>query len=271
MNRKIIFEKLKKLTWTFQKNGNETIIMGNGSGRLAISFEEDGTLTFPNKLGFLPGYRFWKWDDSKQEILLLNEQKQVVLHLLPPTLNTNNYNWLLKDINSNDTFVNQYLIGRMINDLWAPTPLIDSNELISINNLPTVFTDYLNSKFSSINGVKVLKIDNEFTSLKFWEQVYEYLITHPMSQPICVTSDNELSLQWLNNNDLNSIMVKQIPNYELSAIWGPRELMVELIGEVLSTERQLILKNKTRPVLEMMEHTLKNVFAKRYIKYKGDQ
>ena len=240
MNKQEIFQQLKDHYWLFQIDGWQLLRMGsNNGGMLAITFEADGSLTFPSKLGFLPRYRGWRFDEQHQEILLVNAQEETIVRLKPP-VQDDEYRLVLNHVNSNDTYMTHFLLEPTMNDLWAPTPIMEESEFTSVNAIPTIITTKDSDQSQLITkGIQVIELPGSFESVDFWLAAYDELIIRPANSPVALTADiGQLNQLQLLDYETTNLMIGSNESNTVTNILGSRAIMTEILAELSFQLRQ---------------------------------
>ena len=265
MNKQEIFQQLKDHYWLFQIDGWQLLRMGsNNGGMLAITFEADGSLTFPSKLGFLPRYRGWRFDEQHQEILLVNAQEETIVRLKPP-VQDDEYRLVLNHVNSNDTYMTHFLLEPTMNDLWAPTPIMEESEFTSVNAIPTIITTKDSDQSQLITkGIQVIELPGSFESVNFWLAAYDELINRPTNSPVWLTADigQRNQLQLLNLEPAN-LMIDINESNTVTNILGFRVIVMELLAELSFRLRQNQINGTNQTVQTVIISVLKQCFQGR--------
>ncbi|KRN93781.1 hypothetical protein [Pediococcus stilesii] len=187
MKSEDVFQIIGHKTWIFEvineENNPVVIFLGqqlDQNGYLIIRFEEDGTISFPTRLGFLPPeYRGWRFDEVNQKIIFLNDHGQDGLRAsLPiPTIHQN-------------LVIN--IIGRRAHFLF--TPEVDQLEVnralmggINIYMIPrqhisqALFTEMDRHNFN------VIALGDQSSWLEQLREAYWYLVSHDQVQRVIIT------------------------------------------------------------------------------------
>lgn len=263
MNTQLIFQQIKNHYWQFQTNGWQSLKMGANGGILAISFHADGSLGFPTKMDFLPNYKSWNWDDQLQVIQIIDSKGEVVIQLAPPY--HDEYKLVLKEIDSDNTFVSYYLLESYMDNLWAPTPLLDNNELVSVNQRPLIIKSGSTQNNYCDEDIQLFIIDSDWNEVSFWYQAYNYLIEHPNSGPIClILKATQLDDEWLLNYNSDKLIIVDNQNGNFQMIHGSRSLILDLMTELVFQLRSEELLKKTPIIMEILSKLLRSSFEGRY-------
>lgn len=232
MNREEFFEKVKDNTWYAKKFGWQNIRMGESSfGILAIIFEENGQITYPNKLEFYPNISKWTFNKEKQKIDLLNSNNEVQSTLSLPF--EDGLKVAMKEENSLNLFISYNQLYTSMNFLYAPDPLTNLSYETSVNDqILTMFPSTLIAdKSDNLFGINI-RIEEQFRSFSFWSKCYDFIINNPKVNPIAIFNDDYIIVDnWFSKIVSNQLSVLSKDN-KFSGIIAERYMMVEFLGEL---------------------------------------
>lgn len=265
-SRDEIFSKIACHWWKVM-NGAGTVSMGENGGILVYQFEQDGSLSFPSEISFLPSERLWHWDENQQIIELLNEHGDLREQLLPPFWDGNYY--ILKSLSDADTTYRcEPYIENIIQLKWAPDPILQSSGLSLTKAIPVCLKSQIeNSEISNALGedqIETISIINEYSSFDFWRISYDLIIDHFFWSNIAVLSPQFEQSTLLNSNTTNSKLQIYINiRSEIVGILGSRSLLTELIGESILQYRLYVYSSKTCSIQSVIMSVLNQNFNDR--------
>lgn len=240
-----VYDQLRNHNWICYKDGYQTVRMGKTGGNLSFSFSDTGVLFSIAHFEFLPEMRFWKFDQAKQLIILLDINKEPMMQLLPPRLEGTRL--VLHDRDSRDIFACVPAIDNGLLLAEAPdamtinlgqTPINQSSQVIiqvgepSSPNIRASFlkntTDFKHCEFG-------------FLSRNFWYELYTNILEHPNWQRIAI-----LNSKWqVENNFFNKLENDRLyvadqfgetsggQMLDFSVLIGQRAILIEFISTVL--------------------------------------
>ncbi|PWF99715.1 hypothetical protein [Levilactobacillus bambusae] len=242
MNQDEFFRLVRDHWWKFATHGWQNLTMGGkGSGILAISFEEDGRLSFPSKMGFLPEIRRWEWDVESQQGRLITQSGAVDSIIMVPVWKGQNL--VMTMVGRDDTYVSSAVMepsaeGR----LWAPDALLKNSIAVTAIKIPLQIVDSSASdlEFQQLKhqavamGYGLKQLTTDFSDARFFHEAYQLLIDHPEYDEVCLSTANyqqdEPFFVHRNADLLTFVIDPDRHNYPI-AIIGHRSLVIDFLGE----------------------------------------
>lgn len=267
MNKKEFFTKVRDQIWYFQLHGWQNLKMGHELGILAIAFEDNGQLSFPNKMAFLPDYRIWSWNENEQLLYLMSPQKEVKVTLEAPE--DESVRTVMHEQDSSNTFVANTSLESEMYFLWSPEPLVQRMNETSVNEQPTlIYAGAAQDRHTDTLMGKVVGSQYKFNDVDFWRFCYEWLINHPLANPVAIAEDKKLSGDvWMRYANEDKLIV----NEDYATIISPRSLFLDFLGELnFRNTTQRISGNKIE-ILPQIQKLLVEYFIDRMQVMNGDK
>ncbi|MDB8860230.1 hypothetical protein R0H03_00430 [Pediococcus acidilactici] len=257
--KKIICNRFWMYNIVTDNNDFVLVFIGRGptDGFLAIQFEPDGRITFPNNLAFVPQeYAHWDFDEEKQEILLIGTNGQISARGKLPV------NWL------NDSLKIQLFDGKdgiFISDTRIDAQQTTNRVLGGKNMYFTPRQSFNMALFHDISrenfNLKVL--DYQGSILNFFDKVYEYLAQHPQLEKVVIAKDGQPVVKLPKENQLVFLEDDQRPSFTYFA--GNRARIMELLILILSENNKRLLNlDDHRTEDELLLDTLNKQYQDRY-------
>lgn len=266
MNRNDLVEEISEKDWIVEvKMGlgsGSSITMGK-HGVIVITFNDDGTITFPSNIDFWPSeYHRWEFDEENQKIKFLNPEGDVSsIFGLPEKMGSRLV------MNDHDhraqkrRLVTYLKLNREIRNQIMPSVKLNAGNII--------MTNVNNSRSPLLKMVKkeqiaVHTLNKDLFSIDGMEEVFDYLIKHDQVQKVSL----------IENDQIDSSPFDQDVGYKIRLYNQPliltatRSSMIEVIGKVLIEYKQEAFRQKMKISqfnISVFFKILKKHFAKRII------
>jgi hypothetical protein len=229
MNFEELIRVIKHQEWVVEiinVQGSGISITMAHHGILVITFNEDGTLSFPSNIPFLPPeYHHWSFDEDAQQIKIFDSQNEVTAVLgMPQLIGTNRL--VMHMLNQRRRLIAYPELKRNIRK--ANTP----NFPLSAGDMVLAFRYSVNSVLHKVienNNLRVHRVKNNPNGFAGLEEIFNYLIEHPHLKQVAIVDDED----WDSNPfDLSERDVIRLNENKFMLV-GNRALMIEVIGKVL--------------------------------------
>ncbi|TLQ04820.1 hypothetical protein FEZ51_04065 [Pediococcus stilesii] len=241
MNYTELMEQIGNQEWTVEvKLGlgdGSTITMGR-YGIIVIIFNEDGSITFPSHLDFLPlEYDHWKFDEEKQEINFMNPEGQISSVIgLPQKFGTRLIMYDHDQGKQKRRFVAYPSLQEKIRQQKLPHAEINEGNIIFAH-------DYVDSPIKAMverEELAIHRLKNSPSEIEGLREVFNYLIENSDLKNIMVTTNNNLEKDPFEESINFKMAVERTP----FTLVASRSLMIEVVGKLLIEYNHQIFKSK---------------------------
>ncbi|PWF99916.1 hypothetical protein [Levilactobacillus bambusae] len=271
MNRNAFFDTVQGHWWKFSKNGHQNVIMG-GVGILAIEFQEEGYLSYPSKMGFLPNLKAWTWDNERQLINFLDANQQVQAVYQPPVWEDQSL--ILMDTTSKDKFYSSTVMERTINDRWAPAPILASPPAVTMESQAAILIRVEQSSQAETistwadqpeqDGITIVPVQANTANFDYWQTIYWWLSEHSYVNRVgIITHEIALTTYELMSSPKVKLGLVEASDKHLQGLIGSRSMLMELSGEVLFRSRVDQLAGTPQTALGELRNVIQEQFMNR--------
>lgn len=266
LNKRQVYQLLRDRVWVIQyfKKGMlkpDYICPEPKPAFLCITFEKNGYIKIPTDVGFIPvEYRKWEFDETNQEILLINQNGLPQIRTSLPKCLPYGAN-ILKRLNPSNSDVIEIFVNY---------PHIDQSQIKS-QYLGGTKAFFLPRSIYSKDFYYVLRwtgfntnlVDHEDDLVGTFTEIYDYLAYHPKIKQVVFSQTNQPVVQLPKKQQLLFSLEGNQPS--LVYFSGARAAIMELLALVI-TENNLRLYNDAdqRSETEMLQDVITNCFAGRY-------
>lgn len=266
MNKRELFEILGTRIWVMRSTSGQWVTMGKQSQALVIKFIFNGQLDFPSDIKYLPGTRYWDWDETKQRIILMDASYNKVQELLPPEVDGHGY--FIRNNNLQIAYDSHQLYEAILSDNKMNDALVQDFGRTAINKHPLAIIDSEiennNEIISDLNsiGVEVHRLPNFENDFNFLVGAYQLLMEEQTASNVGIFTNN-VELIWSASENNSKLRIIYNKNF-FAGVIGDRYLILEFLGILLIKHKQNILMDDKETINAEVELVLDKYFSDRY-------
>ncbi|WEV37588.1 hypothetical protein [Lactobacillus sp. ESL0677] len=245
MNEKEFFQFAKNKIFLFQSGYNVQgkkdgpingwwrvfLIGGEPENYLTVIFNVDHTLTYPAKLGFLPGERKWQFDEKNQQINLFDESGTTLLsaYSLPADFNAGHF--ILNKVNDP---TKRYLAFTTF-DIFKKkqnAPTFASQRVVFLCDGQSVMTEQEINQYTVEHCCEINTITNNKVSVwALLNQVWDLITQDEKLKDLCVFLEGRPDLD---KSAFSKKLVIKTTNKHQQYIAGPRSDVIIVLSQLLT-------------------------------------
>ncbi|MBW9300546.1 hypothetical protein [Pediococcus acidilactici] len=232
---------------------------------LTIKFNENGKITFPTRLGFIPiDYCEWDFDVAHQEIVIIGKDGQIKKRAQLPQkdffYNTDTIVFKQEDPNAQNT---DFLLNFPHYDAFEIRQQ-DINER-AIVFIPQAFFNVGITQYCTRRGYTIYSVDHQNKFTNFLQEILEYLMDHPHLNNVIISRNPSSEMELNFPRGLDHVLLscpEGTSSFNYCA--GERSVILELLIMLVTENNKLQLNPEdNRSVDELFVQLLETKFASR--------